>query len=88
MRARHDAPMTASLQPLRIGGVPEHFNLPWRLLLESGALRRAGIDASWEAFFGGTGDMVAALDSDQLDMALRAQRSYARRRVARSALCD
>ncbi|MFK7888242.1 MAG: ABC transporter substrate-binding protein [Gammaproteobacteria bacterium] len=62
--------MTAPLQPLRIGGVPEHFNLPWRLLLESGALRRAGIDASWEPFFGGTGDMVAALDNDELDMAL------------------
>jgi ABC-type nitrate/sulfonate/bicarbonate transport system substrate-binding protein len=62
--------MTSSLQRLRIGGVPEHFNLPWRLLLESGALRRAGIDASWEPFFGGTGDMVRALEDDRLDMAL------------------
>lgn len=62
--------MIASLQRLRIGGVPEHFNLPWRLLLESGALRRAGIDASWEPVFGGTGDMVRALAEDRLDMAL------------------
>ncbi|MFK8016311.1 MAG: ABC transporter substrate-binding protein, partial [Gammaproteobacteria bacterium] len=59
-----------SFEPLRIGGVPEHFNLPWRLLLESGDLRRAGIDASWRDFGEGTGSMAAALDNNDIDMAM------------------
>ena len=64
--------MTAKtpLEPLRIGGVPEHFNLPWHLLLESGDLRRVGIDASWRDFYGGTGEMTAALDNNEIDMAM------------------
>ena len=62
--------MSSKRVALRIGGVPEHFNLPWRLLLESGALRRAGIDASWTPFYGGTGEMAAALDDGTVDMAM------------------
>lgn len=54
---------------LRIGGVPEHFNLPWRLAIESGALKNAGVDASWTDFYSGTGAMVDALNNDEVDIA-------------------
>ena len=52
--------------PLRLGGVPEHFNLPWRLALESPAL--ADIDAVWTDQLGGTGEMLAGLEEGALDL--------------------
>ena len=53
--------------PLRLGGVPEHFNLPWHLALESGVL---GPDAAvWEDQYGGTGEMLAKLEDGELDVA-------------------
>ncbi len=55
---------------LRIGGVPEHFNLPWHLLLESDSLDQSGITASWQDFPAGTGAMVQALNDDLLDIAI------------------
>jgi len=45
---------------LRIGGVPEHFNLPWRLAIESGALNDMGLSCEWQDFPSGTGSMVNA----------------------------
>jgi ABC-type nitrate/sulfonate/bicarbonate transport system substrate-binding protein len=55
---------------LRIGGVPEHFNLPWRKLLAGDGLRFAGVDAHWEDYPSGTGAMVSALDDEALDVAV------------------
>lgn len=55
---------------IRIGGVPEHFNLPWHMLLASGQLAALGIDAQWADFPGGTGAMAEALDNGQLDLAV------------------
>lgn len=55
---------------LRIGGVPEHFNLPWRKLLAGDGLRSAGVDAHWEDYPSGTGAMVSALDDEALDVAV------------------
>ncbi|HEX7081253.1 MAG TPA: PhnD/SsuA/transferrin family substrate-binding protein [Gammaproteobacteria bacterium] len=55
---------------LAIGGVPEHFNLPWLRLLESGALGGAGIRAAWSDFPGGSGVMSAALAEGRLDVAM------------------
>lgn len=54
----------------RIGGVPEHFNLPWRLAIESGALERAGFDVTWEDYPAGTGAQCEALEQDRLDVAV------------------
>ena len=31
-------------QPIRIAGVPEHFNLPWHLAIEEGAFSDRGIE--------------------------------------------
>lgn len=55
-----------SAGPLRLGGVPEHFNLPWRLALESGAL--ADLDLVWTDQPGGTGQMLDALAEGTLDV--------------------
>ena len=55
-----------SHRPLRIGGVPEHFNLPFHLLLEDGGTAAFG----WRDYPGGTGAMLAALDADEIDLAL------------------
>ncbi len=55
---------------LRIGGVPEHFNLPWHLVLATEEPTRSGIDALWQDFPDGSGAMAAALRDEQLDVAM------------------
>lgn len=55
---------------IRVGGVPEHFNLPWHLALEEGKFNEMGINLSWTDFPGGTGAMNKALREGDLDMAL------------------
>jgi ABC-type nitrate/sulfonate/bicarbonate transport system substrate-binding protein len=53
---------------IRIGGVPEHFNLPWRRLAESGALDDLGV--VWRDVPEGSGAMAAALRAGELDAAM------------------
>jgi len=53
--------------PIRLGGVPEHFNLPIHLAKEQGLFAAAGIDLQWTTFKGGTGQMTKALREDQID---------------------
>jgi len=55
---------------LRIGGVPEHFNLPWHLALELGEPARLGVDLHWHDYPDGSGAMAAALRRGELDAAL------------------
>lgn len=54
---------------LRVGGVPEHFNLPWKLCIESGSLEKYKIEATWKDFYSGTGAMVQALNDSSIDIA-------------------
>ncbi len=53
---------------LRVGGVPEHFNLPWHLAAEAGAFARAAAEVVWHDQPGGTGQMTAALAEGDLDV--------------------
>ncbi len=55
---------------MRVGGVPEHFNLPWQLAIESNALAALGVDVVYSDYPAGTGAMTAALRDDALDLAL------------------
>jgi ABC-type nitrate/sulfonate/bicarbonate transport system substrate-binding protein len=55
---------------LRVGGVPEHFNLPWHLAVEAGVPERLGIRFSWRDYPDGSGAMAAALRAGALDAAL------------------
>ncbi|HEY0262494.1 MAG TPA: ABC transporter substrate-binding protein [Chitinophagales bacterium] len=59
--------MTAKLS---IGGVPEHFNLPWQLAIEQNIFQAHKLDVAWQYFKGGTGEMVNALKSGELDLAI------------------
>lgn len=54
----------------KIGGVPEHFNLPWRLAIEEGKFRDAGINTHWSDMSGGTGQMIKGLQTGTLDVAV------------------
>ncbi len=52
---------------LRLGGVPEHFNLPIHLAKEKGRFENRGIDLQWTTFDGGTGQMTKALRNNEID---------------------
>ena len=58
------------MKRLKIGGVPEHFNLPWRLAIEEGKFKEAGIELHWSDMTGGTGQMVKGLQAGTLDIAV------------------
>lgn len=62
--------VTCIMQTIRIGGVPEHFNLPWKLAKDFDLFARKGIDLQWEYYGAGTGAMVSDLKSGKLDMAV------------------
>lgn len=55
---------------LRVGGVPEHFNLPWQLAAERDVFSANNIDLSWTMYAGGTGAMTQALSNGSLDVAI------------------
>ena len=55
---------------LKIGGVPEHFNLPWRLAIEEGKFREIGMDLHWADMGGGTGQMIRGLETGSIDIAV------------------
>ncbi len=55
---------------LKIGGVPEHFNLPWYLTLKDKAYHPHNVNLRWRDYFGGTGAMCKALRDREIDMAV------------------
>lgn len=58
------------MKTIRIGGVPEHFNLPWHLGMEKGNFEKAGIKVDWTDFKDGTGGMCRAFREDRIDGAV------------------
>lgn len=58
------------MKNFKIGGVPEHFNLPWYLTLRNKEYTAQGINLRWKDFFGGTGQMCKALREKEIDMAV------------------
>lgn len=56
--------------PIRIGGVPEHFNLPIHLINENGTLAKNGISIEWTDFKGGTGQMTKAPREGDIDVCI------------------
>lgn len=55
---------------VRVGGVPEHFNLAWHLAIESGMFKQKGIEIEWVDVPGGTGAMCKALRENEFDLAI------------------
>ncbi len=55
---------------LNVGGVPEHFNLPWHLCMEQGEFEKEGLEINWRNFPDGTGAMNKALREGEIDVAI------------------
>lgn len=58
------------MKKIRVGGVPEHFNLPWHLCKEAGEFEKFDLDVTWREFPDGTGAMCQALRNDEIDVAI------------------
>ncbi len=58
------------MKTFHIGGVPEHFNLPWYLTLRDKMYRNLDVNLRWIDYYGGTGQMSKALRSGEIDMAV------------------
>ncbi|GAA4114472.1 substrate-binding domain-containing protein [Aquimarina addita] len=58
------------MHKIKIGGVPEHFNLPWHLTIEDNIYQNNDIELVWKDFPGGTGAMCEALRSADIDIAI------------------
>lgn len=58
------------MKPVRIVGVPEHFNLPWHLCIENGEFDQVGIDLQWTDIPEGTGKMCQMLRDNETDLAV------------------
>ncbi|MEN9302372.1 MAG: hypothetical protein RL264_801 [Bacteroidota bacterium] len=58
------------MKRFKIGGVPEHFNLPWKLAIEEGKINALGAELHWSDMTGGTGQMIKGLQAETLDIAV------------------
>lgn len=58
------------MKPIKIVGVPEHFNLPWHLLIENGDFKKVEIDLQWTDVPEGTGKMCEMLRNGECDIAV------------------
>ncbi len=58
------------MKKIKIGGVPEHFNLPWYLTLKDKSYQAQNINLRWHDYYGGTGQMSKALRNKEIDMAV------------------
>ena len=58
------------MKTIKVGGVPEHFNLPWHFCIDDGTFRDNGLDLSWKDFPDGTGAMCKALRNKEIDVAV------------------
>lgn len=58
------------MKSINVGGVPEHFNLPWHFCLDDGKFKANGVDLSWRDFPDGTGAMCKALRNKEIDAAV------------------
>lgn len=61
---------TIMFKTIRVGGVPEHFNLAWHLAIENGDFAKKGIAIEWVDVPGGTGAMCKMLREGEIDMAI------------------
>ena len=58
------------MKTLKVGGVPEHFNLPWHLCIENDEFKNHNINVIWKDFPDGTGAMTKALRNGEIDIAV------------------
>ncbi len=56
------------MKKFKIGGVPEHFNYPWRVAIEEKAFDSLNVSLHWSDMTGGTGQMIKGLETGSLDI--------------------
>jgi hypothetical protein len=64
------------MKTIRITGVPEHFNLPWRKIVTEQPFTSRGILLQWIDESRGSGQMNKALREDQTDLAVILTESF------------
>ncbi|HLA55379.1 MAG TPA: substrate-binding domain-containing protein [Flavobacterium sp.] len=58
------------MKTIKIAGVPEHFNMPWHLAINSGAFEALEINLQWTNIPEGTGKMCQMLRNGETDIAV------------------
>jgi sulfonate transport system substrate-binding protein len=58
------------LSKLIIGGVDEAFNVPWKRIAQRQPLHNKGVEIQWTDFGGGTGQIMRALNSNEIQVAI------------------
>ena len=58
------------MKTIKIAGVPEHFNFPWKMAIENGDFKNENIDLQWSDIPEGTGKMCQMLRDSETDMAV------------------
>lgn len=58
------------MKTVKIIGVPEHFNLPWKKSIENGEYEAENIDLQWKDIPEGTGKMCQMLRAGEADIAV------------------
>ncbi|WP_282122372.1 substrate-binding domain-containing protein [Algibacter mikhailovii] len=58
------------MKTVNVGGVPEHFNLPWHITLNKEEYKKQNINLKWHDYADGTGAMCQALRSGDIDVAI------------------
>lgn len=58
------------MKSIKVGGVPEHFNLPWHRCIEDDKFKEAGLNLIWKDIPEGTGAMCKALRAGELHVAV------------------
>lgn len=58
------------MKTVRIAGVPEHFNLPWHLAIDSGDFDAVDLNLAWTDVPEGTGKMCQMLRDGTIDFAV------------------
>ncbi|HEU4497641.1 MAG TPA: substrate-binding domain-containing protein [Flavobacterium sp.] len=58
------------MKTIRIAGVPEHFNLPWHLAIESKKFEAEGLHVEWTDVPEGTGKLCQMLRGGETDIAV------------------
>ncbi len=58
------------MKTIKIAGVPEHFNFPWHLSIDSGDFKKFDINLEWIDVPEGTGKMCQMLRNREIDIAI------------------
>lgn len=58
------------MQPIKIAGVPEHFNTPWKYALDHDLFAKTGLQIEFLEYGNGTAAMCEDLSSQKIDMAI------------------